>query len=292
MSTTDSAGTVPAAATPAAAEISNRAGAPSAIRNVLALCKKELAIYFATPIAYTMLAVVMAIGSFFFLRMVNQYQEVSMFYMRFNNPELMERFNFTDMIMAPLLANMGVIFIFVAPFLSMRLVAAEKAEHTFELLMTTPLTSWQITLGKYLAAVAMMAITVGLLMIFPFLLNGVAEGGSGVEWRTVMVGYLGLFLLGCFYMAIGLFISSVTDSQVVAALMTFVVLLALWIVSWAAPEAQEAWAKETINYVSSVTHLTNFVKGLINLKDVTYYLSLIGLGLFLTYRSIESERWS
>lgn len=290
MSTTDSTAAVPAPAT-AASEISNRATAPSPVRNVLALAKKELAIYFATPIAYVMFALVMLIGSFFFLRMVHQYQDVSMFYMRFNNPELMERFNFTDMIMAPLIANMGVIFIFVAPFLSMRLVAAEKAESTFELLMTTPLTSWQITLGKYLAALAMVTVTVGLLLVFPVLLDAVAEGG-GVEWRTVLVGYFGLWLLVSFYMAIGLFISSMTASQVVAALITFVVLLGLWIVGWAAPEAQEAWAKETLNYVSAVSHLANFVKGLVNLKDVTYYVSLIGLGLFLTYRSIESERWS
>src|SRR5216110_2250814 len=201
------------------------------MKNAIAIAKKELNIYFATPIAYVMFTLFVVIGSYFFLRLLNAYEQASLMYMRFNAGEMANRLNFQDAIFRNLFGNLGVILIFIVPFLTMRLVAEEKRQKTIELLYTTPLTPGQIVWGKYLAA---------LTFTYPVLVQLVARDANGVEWRSVLLGYLGLFLMGSAYMAIGLFISSLTESQVVAALITFVVLLMTWIIGWTASEA-EGW---------------------------------------------------
>ena len=161
-----------------------------------------------------------------------------MYYMRFNAPEMMNRLNFQDAIFRNLFGNLGVILIFIVPFLTMRLIAEEKHSRTIELLYTTPTTPGDIVFGKYLAAVTILLCTLALTLIYPILIQVLAKDSSGVEWRSVLLGYLGLFLLGAAYMALGLFISSLTESQVVAALITFILLLLMtWIIGW--PPAQE-----------------------------------------------------
>jgi ABC-2 type transport system permease protein len=173
----------------------------------------------------------------------------------------------------------------------MRLVAEEKRQKTMELLYTTPVTPGQIVWGKYLSALAVLVTALALTLLYPALVQVVARDANGVEWRSVLLSYAGLFLLGAAYMAIGLFISSLTESQVVAALITFVVLLMTWIIGWTANET-EGWTRELVTYLSSVTHLDSFSRGTLELKDVVYFLSISALGLFATHRAIEAHRWS
>ena len=261
------------------------------MNNAIAIAKKELNIYFATPIAYVMFTLFVVIGSYFFLRLLGAYEQASLAYMRFNSPEMMNRLNFQDAIFRNLFGNLGVILIFIIPFLTMRLIAEEKRQKTIELLYTTPITAGEIVIGKYLACLFILICALGLTMTYPVLVQIVAKDQNGVEWRSVMLGYAGLFLMGAAYMAIGLFISSLTESQVVAALITFVVLLMTWIVGWSAAEA-EGWVRELVTYLASVSHLDSFSKGTIDLKDVVYFLSIIVLGLFATNRAVEAHRWS
>jgi ABC-2 type transport system permease protein len=261
------------------------------MQNAIAIAKKELNIYFATPIAYVMFTLFVVIGSYFFLRLLGAYEQASLAYMRFNAPEMMNRLNFQDAIFRNLFGNLGVILIFVIPFLTMRLIAEEKRQKTIELLYTTPVTPAQIVWGKYLASLTILVCALGLTLTYPLLVQLVAKDANGVEWRSVMLGYLGLFLMGAAYMAIGLFISSLTESQVVAALITFVVLLMTWIIGWTAGEA-EGWVRDFVTYLASVSHLDSFSKGTVDLKDIVYFLSLITLGLFATHRAVEAHRWS
>ncbi len=261
------------------------------MKNSLAIAKKELNIYFATPIAYVMFTLFVVIGSYFFLRLLGAYEQASLMYMRFNSPEMMNRLNFQDAIFRNLFGNLGVILIFVVPFLTMRLLAEEKRQKTMELLYTTPITPGEIVWGKYLAALAILVCTLALTLLYPALVQLVAKDQQGVEWRSIFLGYAGLFLLGAAYMALGLFISSLTESQVVAALITFVVLLMTWIIGWSAAEAEGA-VREFVQYLSSVTHLDSFSRGTIELKDVVYFLSICALGLFATHRAVEAHRWS
>jgi ABC-2 type transport system permease protein len=261
------------------------------MRNAIAIAKKELNIYFATPIAYVMFTLFVVIGSYFFLRLLGSYEQASLMYMRINQPEVLSRLNFQDAIFRNLFGNLGVILIFIVPFLTMRLVAEEKRQHTIELLYTTPVTPTQIVWGKYLAALGILVCALALTLTYPVLVQFVARDSNGVEWRSVMLGYLGLFLMGGAFMAIGLFISSLTESQVVAALITFVVLLMSWIIGWSAGES-EGWVRDFVNYLASVSHLDSFSRGTLDLKDVVYFLSIIVLGLFATNRAVEAHRWS
>src|ERR1051325_4673332 len=261
------------------------------MKNAIAIARKELNIYFATPIAYVMFTLFVVIGSYFFLRLLGSYEQASLMYMRFNSPEMMNRLNFQDAIFRNLFGNLGVILIFIIPFLTMRLVAEEKRQKTMELLYTTPVTAGEIVWGKYLAAIAILVCTLALTLLYPVLVQLVAKDQNGVEWRSIFLGYAGLFLLGAAYMALGLFISALTESQVVAALITFVVLLMTWIIGWTAQETEGAM-RDVVTYLSSVTHLDSFSRGTLDLKDVVYFLSICAPGLFATHRSIEAHRWS
>ena len=261
------------------------------MKNAIAIAKKELNIYFATPIAYVMFTLFVVIGSYFFLRLLGSYEQASLMYMRFNSPEMMNRLNFQDAIFRNLFGNLGVILIFIIPFLTMRLVAEEKRQKTMELLYTTPITPGEIVWGKYLAAILILVCTLALTLLYPVLVQLVAKDQTGVEWRSIFLGYAGLFLLGAAYMALGLFISALTESQVVAAPITFVVLLMTWIIGWTAQET-EGSMREVVTYLSSVSHLDSFSRGTLDLKDLVYFLSICALGLFATHRAIEAHRWS
>jgi len=263
------------------------------MRNSIAIAKKELYLYFTTPIAYVAFFATSFIGAWFFLSLTSSFQRQSMQFMQFQAPQMLERMNLTDMVAAPLLINMGLILTFVIPFLSMRLFSEERRQKTMELLMTAPVRSSEIVFGKYLSALVVLAVVIGIVSAFPALLSifGSGGGGSAIEWQTVGAGLTGLFLCGAAFLAIGLFVSSLTDSQVVAALITFFVLLLTWMISWKAAEAEGVW-RDVILHASSVTHLVQFARGVVDLSDVVYFLSVIALGLFLTHRAVESRRWA
>jgi ABC-2 type transport system permease protein len=261
-------------------------------QNTWAIARKELGIYFTTPIAYVLTSIFLVILSFFFVVAVMNYlmysaqaQAIAQY-----NPQALDQLNFTDLIFSPVMGNGCVVLLFIVPFLTARLVAEEKRQQTFQLLMTSPLSSWQIVLGKYASALVLMLLTIGLTVTYPLLLNAVADGGGGVEWETAAVTYLGVFLFAGAFMSLGLFVSSLTDSQLVAGVVTFGIGLLMWVLSWAA-NVTEGFAKEVLKYVSLLTHTQTFLKGMVSLADVAYFLSLIVLGLFLTRTAIERSRW-
>lgn len=263
------------------------------MRAALAIARKELSIAFTTPVAWVTFVVVAFFAAQFFNGALDAYRFLALRATQLQQAGV-ESMNVTDMVVARLLGSMGVFIVIAAPFLSMRLVAEEKRARTFELLLTTPVRPIEIVVGKYLAALAMIALCVALVALFPAALSLFArgaEGGAGVEWQTVGTGLLGLFLLGAMAMAIGLFVSSLTESVIVAALVSLVVLLALWVVTIFAVGV-EGPVKELVSALSSSEHLSGFLSGRIDLKDVVYYLSFVVLGLWLTERAIEGHRWS
>lgn len=261
------------------------------MKNAIAIAKKELNIYFATPIAYVMFTLYVIIGSYFFLRLIGFYEQRSLEYMRVQDPALLAHLNFQDLIFHNLFGSMASILMFIVPAVTMRLIAEEKRQKTIELLYTTPVTSSQIVFGKYIAAVAILFVTLALTVTYPVLTQVFSGDVNGVDWRCIALGYFGLFLIGSAFIAIGLFISSVTDSQVVAALVTLVVLIMTWIIGWAGAET-DSWVRDLVMYLSSGSHLDSFTKGTLVLKDVVYFLSIIVVGLFATNRAVEAHRWS
>jgi ABC-2 type transport system permease protein len=264
------------------------------MRNAIAIAKKELYLYFTTPIAYVVFFATSFIGAFFFLSLTSDFQRRSLQFLQFQALDVIAQMNLTDMVATPLVLNMGVILIFVVPFLTMRLLAEERRQKTMELLMTAPVRSGEIVLGKYLAALGVLLVVIAITAIFPALLDTYGTngtGGSAIEWQTVFAALAGLFLCGAAFVAVGLFISALTESQVVAALITFLVLLLTWVIGWKAADAEGVW-RHVIEHLSSVAHLVSFARGVIELKDVVYFLSLAVIGLFLTHRAVEARRWA
>jgi len=268
------------------------------MRNTFAIARKELSIYFTTPTAYAMFGGMVFICGMMFLAALGYFQQISVQYMSFQQPQMLEHMNLTDMVIFPLFRNVGVIFLFICPFLSMRLVAEEKRNKTFELLLTTPISPWEIMAGKYLAALVLMLVAVGLIGLFPLIVSFFGSSGtfmkagegSVLDWSTVLSGMVGLFLVGAAMMAIGMFISSLTESVVVAAFVTFAILLVLWIISWQAGRL-EGNARDILDYIAMPSHLDSFVKGAPALKDLVYFLSFLVLFPFMTERAIEAQRW-
>ena len=168
----------------------------------------------------------------------------------------------------------------------MRLFAEEKKAGTMELLLTYPVRDGEVLAGKFLAAAALYL----LLLVLTFFCPGLVAYFARVEWGPILTGYLGLVLLGTTFLAIGLLISSLTENQIVAGFGTFGVLLALWLVGWGADFASGI-PRTLLQYVSIIDHMDGFAKGVVDTKDLVYYLSVIAFALFLTLRSLESKRW-
>jgi ABC-2 type transport system permease protein len=183
---------------------------------------------------------------------------------------------------------MAVVALFVAPKLTKRLFAEEKKQGTMELLGTAPITNLQIVLGKFFAAAGLY-----LVMILGGLLNLAFiwyHASSKPEWKPVLTASLGLLLFGCCFIALGLFVSTLTRNQIIAGIVSFCLFLLLWILDWAAdPAATGFW--KVVSELAVTRHLEDMVKGVLSLKDVVFYLSFITFGLFLAHQSVESQRW-
>jgi ABC-2 type transport system permease protein len=248
------------------------------------IAKKELRTYFTSPIAYVVMTVFLVLVGFFFYSLLWWFNAQSM--QAAQNPAYAQQMNINQMVFGPLFNNMSIILLLMLPLLTMRLFAEEKKLGTEELLMTSPISVAQVIAGKFLASLlvlaAMLALT-GLLAVFPFLYGN-------PELLPVLNGYLGLLLMGAAFLAIGIFFSSLTENQIVAAILTFGALLLFWILNWASGSAAGFW-KDVLNYVSFFQHFDNATQGILDTTDLIYYASFAFFGLFLTHSVIQSRRW-
>jgi len=171
--------------------------------------------------------------------------------------------------------------------LTMRLLAEERKMGTAELLLTAPVRDSEIVVGKFLGSLGILAVMLVLTFYYPVLLMWFGDPDLG----PIATGYLGLFLLGCASLAVGLFASSLTSNQIVAAVVAGGILFALWFLGWTTDFLPEGLGK-VIGYMSLSYYFSDFTRGVIDTRAVVYYLSIMGLFLFLTVRSLENSRWS
>jgi ABC-2 type transport system permease protein len=254
------------------------------VSNILAIASKELRSYFASPIAYAVIGFfALAFGFMFysFLRFFAM-QSLRMGQMGGGGPV-----NLNQMMIRPLIMQISVIVLFMLPMVTMRTYSEEKRSGTIELLLTSPITDVQIILGKFLGALGLYASM--LLVTLPSVLILFWFGNP--DWKPVVTSYLGLLLLGSSFIAFGLFISSTTKNQIVAGVLTFVLLLMLLLVSWMKEFVTGTIWTEVVSALSIFEHFDDFSKGVLDTRHVVYYLSVITFGLFLTSRSVDSERW-
>jgi ABC-2 type transport system permease protein len=256
----------------------------TALRTIAALVQKEWRHYFGSPIAYVALTVWTALfGGFFFL-IFRQFLMVSMR----GGGEFGTKLSLNEWVIGQVLRNMAVVALFVTPMLTMRLFAEEKRQGTMELLATAPITDLQIVLGKFFGALALYALMIGagFLNFLPIWAWAVVKP----EWKPVATGALALLLAGACFIAVGMFLSTLTKNQIVAGFLTFGVLLGFWILSWLDDPTAGPVTKALV-YLGVLNHIEDLMKGVIELKDLAYYVSFLVFGLFLAHQSVESQRW-
>ena len=253
------------------------------MRNMWIICRKELRSYFVSPVAYLLLTMFAVIFGFFFWNSLGYFIFMGMEAQLRDEPTPM---NVNEQIIRPLLANLSVVGLFFIPIITMRLFAEEKRTGTIELLATSPVRDGEIILGKWLAAVLLylsMMLFSGLSFVYLFRYGN-------PDWKPLLIGYLGLLLQAGALLAVGTFISTLTRNQIIAGAATFGVCLLLWVLEWVSGFETATWAR-VLAYFSVIAHFESFAKGLIDTKDVVFYLSMTLLALFFTARSMESMRW-
>ncbi|RKH20942.1 ABC transporter permease [Corallococcus praedator] len=267
------------------------------MRTALAIARKELAVAFTTPWAYAVFTAMAALSSFFFVSLLEQFQQVQSLarehgWSRLPPDSIVYR-NLTDGVVVQLWGVVLIITLFVAPFLSMRLFAEEKRQKTFALLLTTPVRPVDIVLGKYLGGLGLIFVTLGLTLVFPVLLSVVGSGASGpaLEWPTVLLGYGAVLVWGATCMAVGLFISALTESQMLAAFLTFTVLLPWMLLRGVAQSTAEP-LRSFLNYLSFDTQLQGMIQGVLEVQALVFFASVILFSLLLTHRAVEAQRYA
>jgi gliding motility-associated transport system permease protein len=255
------------------------------MRNVIAIAQKELKSYFAGPIAYIAIGLWALLYGYFFVAILQFFMRQSMQMNQFGmqGPQAV---NVNQMLIRPLLQNVTIMILFVMPMVTMRTYSEEKRSGTIELLLTAPLTDFQIIMGKFLGAMALYAVMLLVTMLHIALLFVYGRP----ELKPILTAYLGLLLLGGCFISLGLLISSLTRNQIVAGMVTFAVFLLLWIITWIGSFSGPT-VDQLTQYLSIIDHLEDFSKGVIDTKHLIYYLSFITFGLFLTAKSVDTERW-
>jgi ABC-2 type transport system permease protein len=268
------------------------------MNNLFALVKKELTSYFYSPIAYVVITIFLIIsGIFFYFMLIGYANESQMIMSRQYDPYLAQYLaqyplTYAARIFQPLSGDMSLIMLFIIPLLTMKLLAEEKKSGTFELLLTYPIRDIETVLGKFLACFLVFAVMIALTLVYPLFLSTLDTMGMGgdIEIGVLLCNYLGLLFMGGAFIAFGLLASSLTSNQIVAAVISFGAILIFWLIGFAAYYAGPV-LEGIFKDLSLLTHFESFSKGTIQTHDVIYYVNFIVFCLFLTLRSLESNKW-
>jgi ABC-2 type transport system permease protein len=252
---------------------------------VQAIIAKELRGYFVSPIVYVVGAVFLLIFGFLsYLYVVFAgAQAIQLMQMQGGPAQI----NLNDLVFRNLFASMRFVLLIVLPILTMRLFAEERKLRTFEFLMTSPIGINEIVAGKF---VSVFLVFLGLLSLTG-LVPAVLTLFSDFDWNPVFTGYLAMTLLGALFLAVGLFASALTENQIVAAFVSFGLLLTIWLISGLGALLGDTPAGHVVSYISFMEHYDRLVRGLIDTSDLVYFGSGLVLLLFLTHQVVESARW-
>ncbi|MBN1870639.1 MAG: ABC transporter permease subunit [Candidatus Omnitrophica bacterium] len=235
------------------------------MNKIWAIARKELAAYFQSPVAYILLIVTVSVFNIFFYVIIDNNQEATL---------------------RDVFKVMEFLFVFIVPLLTMKTFAEEKAAGTMEFLMTTPIRNSAIVLGKYLGSIIFFTLIILLTSIYYV----IVEFFAAPDRAATLTGYLGIWLEGAMFIAIGLFISSLTRSQIVAAICSYIILFLLYF-SLNFIQYTQGAAEAIVRYAATLSHAENFAVGLLTTADLAYYLSTILFCLVLTRISIENRLW-
>jgi ABC-2 type transport system permease protein len=248
------------------------------------ITKREFASYFVSPVAYVVLAVFLVVTGILFFTNVYWYSQAS--FQSMQNPYYVQSLNLSNDFIRPLFSNISVILLFLIPALTMRLFSEEKRSGTIELLFTYPVRDSHAILGKYFGALSFFLLMIALTATYPLFLYAYGEP----EFGTLLAAYLGYVLMGATFISIGIFTSSSTENQIIAALLAFGINLTLWIIGWVTPSGEGQLTK-VLQYISMIENYDPLTKGVLNSQNIVYFVSLNALFLFLTSRILLSKKW-
>ena len=254
------------------------------MKNSWIIAKRDLGSFFNSPIFYVITTVFLIIYSYIFVNILSFFSMQSM-----QSGQLQQMgiaLNINEMVIEPSFQNMAVVLLLIIPIITMRSFAEEKKSKTFRLLLSSPVHLKEIILGKFLACMIVITLMVLISSYSIGFLFMIGEPDIG----PVLTGYLGILLTAGCYVSIGIFASSLTENQIVAAVITFGFSLFMWVIGWGAQTANSTTG-QVLQYLSVIEHMDRFLKGMIETSDLAYYLSFIIFGLFLCYRTLDSNRW-
>jgi len=256
------------------------------------MIKKELKQYFISPIAYVVMMIYLTLSGFFFFTNMqtfsDQYQRLKNISQYMQDPSVLAQFNLNGMVIAPSLGSMLFVFLYILPLVMMRSLAEEEKQKTDELLRTSPMTLNQVIAGKFLGSLSFV-----LIMFLPTLVfMSMLFMYSSPEWGPLITGYVGLTLFAGVGVAIGLFASSLTENQIIAAVIAFVLLMILLMVDRLTMSmADRDIITGVLSYLSIGGHVSNMLRGVIDSRDIVYFISFMFFFLFMTRRTMEAKGW-
>lgn len=256
------------------------------MRNLKYIARMELRIYFTSPIIYILATVFFGICGYIFYDLFVNFSEYSFRAINLDRMVLNENISANTLVFMPLFSYMGFFLLLIVPLMTMRLFAEEKKIGTIELLVTYPTTKAEILGGKFVASSCVLVLMLGATFIYPVL-----TGMFGtVYFGPLLSGYLGLLLQGLTIMSIGIFSSSLTENQIVSAIITYGIVVILSSLQWTADFIPRA-ARQVLQYISMSAHLSSLTSGVIDTRDIVYFVLISAFFFWLTLRSLESERW-
>ncbi len=252
------------------------------MKKTVAIFRKEVKSFFFSPIAYAVVGVLVAVTGYIFYGALLRFNLIKINMFRMHDAGI----NLNNVVLDPVFYDTAVFLLITVPLITMRLLAEEKRLKTFVFIFTSPVSPAEIIIGKYFSYLAVLFAS----LLFVFLPPLVLVATSDASLPPVLTAFLGLFLLGASFGAVGLFVSSLTENQIVSAVLTFGALVLLWLIHLAGDPTGNALQKILAN-LSVIQHQRDFIRGVINTKDVVFYLLMAFYFLALSYLSIESRRW-
>ncbi|HLA40284.1 MAG TPA: ABC transporter permease subunit [Candidatus Glassbacteria bacterium] len=258
------------------------------MRNVLAIFWREYKSYFVSPIAYVVIGVFIILVANRFIYKFNEFVQYTFEATSeaVTYQTTIPKFSINDEVVRYLFQNMRNISLFLLPMITMRLFAEERKTGTLELLLTSPLTITQLVLGKFLSAFFLfvtMLLPTAACYYYLF-----AYGNP--DLGPIITSFVGMLFYGAAVISVGTLISSLTENQIIAGALTFGAFLFLWIVGRVGESTITIWG-QIANYISINAHFNNFAMGVVDTRDVFFYLSFSFIGLFFTHQAITSLRW-
>ena len=258
------------------------------MRSIFWIAKREFGSFFYSPIFYVVTAVFLILYSFLFFAMLSDFSQASL--QAAPQAEALQKagysINANEMVIVPALGNMVIILLFIIPLITMRSFAEERKNKTFSLLLSSPVHLRQIIVGKFLACLGVVSFMILLSSYSIIFIGAVGQPEMG----PIISGYLGILLImGC-YVAMGVFASSLTDNQIVAAVIGFGLALLMWLLELPA-QNPDSGIGIILGAVSLRSHLDPFLNGILDTKDVFYYFSFMAFILIITHQVLDSRRW-